>query len=341
MTNETQAAAPTSQKPRLLEIDVAKGLAIMLVVFGHLVMREQPLGNEWYTHLRVMIYAFHMPFFMYLSGFVMFYTKAAFVQPDTFSDFLKKRAYRLLIPFFFMGFVIFFGKTGASLFIKVDNTPLSSLEGIIPLFWNTHNSPAISLWYIFVVFVYAMIVPPLLWLLKKNIWGLLALAAAIYVTPLPEYMYLDKIGQYFVFFVLGGVAAQFLTTYHAIIDRWKWAFIGAFGASLALTFLDINWVLRMAIVGTLSLPALHALVRLPKLNNSQILLFLGKYSFVIYLFNTIMIGLAKGVMFKFISWHGANFLIFVPVLFAAGLIAPILLKKIVFSRMPIVDRLTT
>lgn len=328
------------EKKRLFEIDAAKGLAIILVVIGHLVMREQPLGNEWYTQLRVSIYAFHMPFFMYLSGFVMFYTKAAFVKQDIYFDFLKKRAYRLLVPFFFMGLVIFFGKTGASLFITVDNAPKDLWNGLISLFWNTHNSPAISLWYIFVAFIYAMIVPPALWLLKGRILPLLAIAAVIYILPLPEYMYLDKIGQYFVFFMLGGCAATYFEKYQVLLDQWKWAFWGAFIASLSLTFFDWNWHLIMAIVGTLSIPAIHALVRVPRMTNSQILLFLGQYSFVIYLFNTIMIGLAKGVMFKFMTWHGINFLVFVPVLLGAGLIAPILLKKIIFHRIPVVDKLT-
>ena len=328
------------QKKRLSEIDAAKGLAIILVVIGHLVMREQPLGNEWYKQLRASIYAFHMPFFMYLGGFVMFYTRAAFVKKEVYFDFLKKRAYRLLVPFFFMAFVIFFGKTGASLFISVDNTPKEFWNGLLAIFWNTHDSPAISLWYIFVAFIYALIIPPALWLLKDRILPLLAAAAILYALPLPEYMYLDKIGQYFVFFVLGGYIATQFEKYQTMLDQWKWLAWLAFATSLSITFLDWNWAITMAIVGTLSIPAIHALVRIPKLANSQILLFFGQYSFVIYLFNTIMIGLAKGVMFKFMTWHGVNFLVFVPVLLSAGLIAPILLKKIVFKQIPVIDKLT-
>ncbi len=55
---------------RRADIDSAKGLAILLVVFGHLVARADPAGVTWYEPLRRAVYAFHMPFFLYLSGLV-------------------------------------------------------------------------------------------------------------------------------------------------------------------------------------------------------------------------------------------------------------------------------
>ena len=52
------------------DIDRAKGLAILLVVFGHLVARADPAGVERYEPLRRAVYAIHMPFLLYLSGVV-------------------------------------------------------------------------------------------------------------------------------------------------------------------------------------------------------------------------------------------------------------------------------
>src|SRR5689334_2199437 len=55
--------APAASKLRLTDIDRAKGLAIILVVFGHLVPHGTlPQGQEWYDVLWVAIYRFHMPF---------------------------------------------------------------------------------------------------------------------------------------------------------------------------------------------------------------------------------------------------------------------------------------
>ena len=62
-------------KNRLYDIDRAKGLAILLVVLGHLVARgEPPKDADWYLFLKLIIYKFHMAFFMFLSGVIFNYT---------------------------------------------------------------------------------------------------------------------------------------------------------------------------------------------------------------------------------------------------------------------------
>ncbi len=48
-----------------LKISNIKGLLIFLVVFGHLI--ELYKGN--YYQIFVLIYAFHMPLFIFISGF--------------------------------------------------------------------------------------------------------------------------------------------------------------------------------------------------------------------------------------------------------------------------------
>jgi len=79
----------------------------------------------------------------------------------------------------------------------------------------------------------------------------------------------------------------------------------------------------------------------PLLIASEILLEINKYVFVIYLLNVPFIGLSKAILLKFIPWDGVHFLIFLPVLFACGLLGPIILKKYVFKKVPFLDKLTT
>ena len=61
---------------------------------------------------------------------------------------------------------------------------------------------------------------------------------------------------------------------------------------------------------------------------------------MIYLFNTLFIGLAKGVLFLRWSWDGAHFLPFAAMLMSAGLIGPVLLKYFGFRHVKRLDRLT-
>lgn len=53
----------TVKNKRYIEIDIAKGVGIILVIIGHV------LGNE--SVIREYIYTFHMPLFFFLSGFVI------------------------------------------------------------------------------------------------------------------------------------------------------------------------------------------------------------------------------------------------------------------------------
>lgn len=49
---------------RILQIDVLKGFAILLVVLGHAIYETYSENNIVFR----MIYSFHMPLFMFLSG---------------------------------------------------------------------------------------------------------------------------------------------------------------------------------------------------------------------------------------------------------------------------------
>ena len=73
-------------KVRFDYIDIAKGLGILAVVWGHIML----VG---WSHK--IIYAFHMPFFFFVSG--MLFKREKYTS---FVDFLKKRSKRLLVPYF-------------------------------------------------------------------------------------------------------------------------------------------------------------------------------------------------------------------------------------------------
>jgi fucose 4-O-acetylase-like acetyltransferase len=75
---------------RVVTIDVARGIGILLVVLGHnAVFRESSHG------LYEAIYLFHMPLFFFLSGVTFRWSSPG--------EALKKRARALLVPYFMMG----------------------------------------------------------------------------------------------------------------------------------------------------------------------------------------------------------------------------------------------
>src|SRR5689334_10098051 len=141
----------------LYDIHRARGFAIILVVLGHIVAREPPLGNAWYSSIQYVIYSFHMPFFMYLAGVVFSYSGNALHPRPNYSEYLLRRAIRLLVPFMLFGLAIISGKYLLANSVQVDDAPANLLTGLEALIWNTSRSPVRSIWFLFVLFVYCMI----------------------------------------------------------------------------------------------------------------------------------------------------------------------------------------
>ena len=326
------------------DIERAKGLASLFVVFGHIVARADPLGVEWYEPIRRAVYAFHMPFFLYLSGIVAVLSGAAFTPPVKWRSLLLQRAQRLLVPFFALGILIVLGKAIAGHFIFVDNRPLSLAAGLGDLIWHTVNSPALSIWYLFVLFSLTIITPVLVWADYGHLRLFVISTLIVYCIPLPPYFYLDHIGNYAVFFSLGAWAAAMGDSWSKFVDRhWRYfLFLLGFALILVACF-GRAWPVKYELfpIGMISMPALHGLVRHSDLPFATVFLWLGQNSFMIYLFNTICIGLAKGLLLRVTTWDGTHFLPVAMLLMLSGSLGPVLLKTVVIKRVKLIDRYTT
>ncbi len=334
------ATAPAA-RPRRLDLDRAKGIAILLVVFGHLVARQAPPGVEWYEPVRYLVYRFHMPFFLYLSGTVVMLAGTARVPPAAWPGFLRRRAVRLLVPFFAVGLLILGAKLAATQVVHVDNRPHGLAGGLTDLFWSTGQSPATSIWYLLVLFLCTVVALPVL-RLRGGTTALVLLGVALQVVELPPVAYLDRFGNHFLFFAAGCWVAEREAWLLPAFDRWPWPWWGLLGMALALAamgWLDARW--SMVACGLLSIPALHGAMRRWPVDRLRWPLVLGRYGMAVYLFNTMAIGLAKAALLAVgIGWTAAAFGIHVVVLMLAGVALPILLKRLVLRRVPTLNRMT-
>ena len=325
---------------RRADIDAAKGMAILLVVFGHLVARTDPARVGWYEPLRQAIYAFHMPFFLYLNGLVAVESGMLLTPRPGRRRVLAARARRLLLPFFGLGFLVVCGKLALGGVLSVDNAPAGFWAGMVDLVWHTVASPALSVWYLFVLFVVSLASMAALNGQPARLPWLLAASLVLYAVPLPAYAYADRVGRYAVFFLLGAGAGMLGERWLAFIGRaWK----PATAVLAAIILFGRHWPQAPLLLGAgvLSFPALHGFLRdLPDTSLKQSFLFLGRYSFMIYLFNTLFIGLTKGALLRSVSWDGANFYWFAAVLMASGVLGPVALKRYIFVHVPYLDRLT-
>lgn len=83
---------------RLKWVDCSKGIAIVLVVLGHAMTYFSP---DMDSGVRV-IYSFHMPLFFILTGFVSTHSYKKY----RFSEFLKRKAKSLMIPYLYFALVL-------------------------------------------------------------------------------------------------------------------------------------------------------------------------------------------------------------------------------------------
>jgi peptidoglycan/LPS O-acetylase OafA/YrhL len=334
-------------RERRLDLDRARGFAILLVVFGHLMGRGRPEGMDWYAAAFVALYSFHMPFFMYLSGFTAQLSGLAGSPPSAWPALALRRAHRLLLPFVLMGVVIVAGKYFASKVMHVDGVPQGLIDGLYDAFWNTAESPVIMIWYLWVLFFVSLGVLPLLRLPglagRARYGPALAAGVALFALGLPPVMYLNKLADHALFFPLGMAVAFAGAPAMAAVDRVWLPALALLGLLAAATV--GGWIDRrdaLLICGLVAAPALHGLARrLDRGVAGSALLFLGRYSMAIYLFNTIAIGLAKAALIMAgVAWTAAGATAAVPVLMAAGILVPIAVKRLLLRRMPFLDRLT-
>ena len=128
-------------KTRFAEIDIARGVGILLVVAGH-ALKQTGQSNTVFDILLSVIYSFHMPLFFILSGFVAVKS----IEETDLISFTKKRACRLLIPYFFMSILYIPVKLYLSAYAVKPFTLGDSWKILIG------ESPDVEMWFLFVLF---------------------------------------------------------------------------------------------------------------------------------------------------------------------------------------------
>jgi polysaccharide biosynthesis protein PslL len=122
---------------RIVTLDVAKGIGIVLVVLGH-----NPVFHQNAPPLYEAVFLFHMPLFFFLSGMTF--------RPAPVEEALRKRARSLLVPYFVMGAI------AVVLALQADGTlaALTSLGGI--LYGTGHTIRFVPLWFLPCLFLVSM-----------------------------------------------------------------------------------------------------------------------------------------------------------------------------------------
>lgn len=273
-------------------IDIIKGFLIICVILGHVL-----LGSIEDNILRHLIYSFHMPLFMFMSGYMINISK---ISQMTFLDIFSKYWKRML-KLWLAAFIIFSA-------YQVLREPTIKQIGVLIY------SPWYHLWYIPTLF--SFIVISRLLFAKANrcfsyiilfviplIWFALSKLSPI---SLPRWFDL----RYLPYFALG---LYFSNHYDKQVSR-QYHLIPLLYVviSLILGLLDvkINGVLQIILLLPVIIFYLYPTIKKDSSPKSKLLSFIGKNSLNIYLWHMIPIILLKDFISNSTLYYGMSIALF-------------------------------
>ncbi|ANS42313.1 acyltransferase family protein [Serratia inhibens] len=304
-------------------VDYAKGIGIILVVFGHvnrgLYSANIHLSESFYQLTDSVIYSFHMPLFFFLSG--LFFVQSLDRKGKT--SFIISKVDTIVYPYILWSLIQ--GTVEVVLSRYTNNS--ANLADVLTLF----SQPRAQFWFLYALFM-VFVLATLLY--NKNKFNyilpaLIVISAGLYVyqNSLSQAFHLGYIIKFMIFFLLGALAIR----YSAFIGRigmgtglialvafalLEWGFHDYLG----LTYTDVGvFSLILAVVAIAFIICLSVL--LAKADIAW-LRRLGELSMVIYLMHILAASGLRIILTKFL--HVNNWSVHVIAGTLIGLIAPII-----------------
>lgn len=326
-------------KKRYVELDSSRGLAILVVVFAHDVLTISGAIPDLYVSYGHFFFRSFMGVFFLMSGVTFAFGSPSEWDWSGYRRILGKRLARLLALYLGMVVIILAMKSLAQGLGLSILKPIESLKDFLAVFFMPMKSYYRSLWFLLVLMLYMAVTPLLLMRMKSRRALVLLLALALALTLAPESYVLafTQFKEYLIFFLLGYLAGQRYEAVSARIARWKFVFLGL--TVLAVVFFPMTYRYASPMfMGLLIAPTLHAVMLETRLGRNAALQFLGLNSLTIYLLNPVGIVLGYLLLRAVFDLDGESFPLFFFVLYAFGIAVPLVLRKYVILRIPILNK---
>lgn len=311
------------------EINIARGIAVLLVLLGHSfpdVLSES--NNMLHKITEDVLYSFHMGCFFFLSGFV---ASLKILRGD--AD-IKKEAVnkfkRLMIPYLFYSFITMGLKQVFSAFAN------NSFE--IGEFWKIvlGKNPNGGIWYLWTLFIIALAFL-ILSKLKINYWVYMILGivlyALLYFIPAGFYSNLLK---YFIFYAVGIGTAKEYDKIKAVMSSY---IFGIIFMVLFVLMLDIDGV-PYAVTGLLGTGLVMFLsIRIGSNENSAVFKFFdetGNFSYDIYLISYFVQIPVRILCYKLLN---LPYILVVALMFVLGGVIPYFVCKYIIRKIPLANKI--
>ena len=311
---------------RLLSFDIAKAICIILVVIGHYVPVYSP---QWYVGVHDVVYTFHMPLFMFASGFIYMATK----KDMPYKDFIWKKVKRLMVPYLSVSAIVITIKLLTEGHAYVEN-PVTWMSYVKMLYLP---EAGYFLWFIWALWWMFVISP--LFKTKQIRLGLFVLAIVLHYIPniLPEIFCLSQFQGMLVYFMLGVVCCDWKQQISFVSKVPAWCILGFFAIAEGMNFMDMGGQISMLLpyLGIAAIMALSSLIEKWNHKSNDWLMVVSSSSYIIYLFHTTFEGFAKAVVHKISYFTDGNevlFIINVFIVVGCGIVCPIILHRYILNK---------
>jgi fucose 4-O-acetylase-like acetyltransferase len=201
-------------RQRLTYIDHLKGISILLVVVGHFIQYNTSDSKD--SGLFNFIYSFHMPLFMFISGYIGYITINTSIFKN-YINFILKKGRALLIPFFAWPLIV------DSLFFN----PNLHFD-LYGRFRDLLYDPRTGLWFLWYLFFLTILYSLFLLgsqyfntqksIIRDIIIFTVLLAGLIVLRTSHIIIYADSFIQYYGYFFIGVFVAKYVWLKQKILD---------------------------------------------------------------------------------------------------------------------------
>ena len=316
---------------RIVYIDIAKALCIILVVIGHYCPDGCP---DWWIAVHDFIYTFHMPLFMFASGFVYIATKR---DEEKYGNFIMKKVKRLMIPYFVVSAIVIAIKLLTEGHAYVENP--KTIMSFVKMFY--YPEAGFFLWFIWALWWMFVIVP--VFKTKQQRLALFAISILLHYVPFAttDIFCVAQFKNMLIFFMLGVVVYDW-KGYLSAFDRVpKVAYLVAFAIAYVISVAPVGGgylayaKYLLPFLGIAAVISFSIMIEQSKLKNDWLMI-TSASSYIIYLFHTTCEGFAKALVFKFPYLkdidNGVLFMIGAVFVVGCGMIIPIILNEKVFKK---------
>lgn len=288
----------------------AKGIGIILVVFGHVIRgleAKKLLNNDVFLFIDDIIYSFHMPLFFLISGFFIKKSLSRYRKKEILMHKLKT----LMYPYFIW-----------SIFQILINVILSNYTNNSTSLWAITKLvylPIAPFWYLYSLFIMYVLA-----VFTKNINTKVNLifAAILYILPNTGIVLIENLFDFYIYFVLGTFVFNKLEK----INNNIVTILGLF-LLFTISFYCFKYTMGMSVIRLYFIPGLTgALVILSVskiINKNKILKHLGNESLGIFLTHIFFTAGTRIILFNFFKITSIEIHFVLGLVF--GILGPVLL----------------